>query len=122
MTRKRIVCAAARIERRGVGSKFEIRISKSFGKIRNPNFEIRNKFEGRKIEIRNNSNRKQKMVIRFSFSDFGFVSDFDIRISNFREDSSFPKDYITKNLNSSYVKGVSHSQPTRKLLPGMGVT
>ncbi len=45
------------------------------GKIRNPNIEIRNKFE---IQMFKNSKQKT-----FEFGRFGFVSNFGFRASNF---------------------------------------
>src|SRR6266436_501087 len=82
-------------------SKSEIRMAQNPKseslKIRNPNIEIRNKFQFSKSEIRNKyepkpprsivtetpgrHHRRARMYLEHS--DFEFVSDFDIRISDF---------------------------------------
>jgi len=48
----------------------------TISKIRNPNVEIRNNFKARKP-------KNEKPLVRISCSRFEFVSDFDIRISDF---------------------------------------
>ena len=53
--------------------------SSAGAQIRNPNFEIRNKFE---IRISKCGNVEQ-CYLRLQHWDFGFVSDFEIRISDF---------------------------------------
>jgi hypothetical protein len=50
--------------------------------IRNPKLEIRNKLEGSKRE--NRKKGRAKIPDLFHHSNFGFVSDFEIRISNFK--------------------------------------
>jgi sugar lactone lactonase YvrE len=51
-------------------------------KIRNPNIEIRNKFEYRKIQKQFRHIMSNFVSAIFRLSKFGFVSDFDIRISS----------------------------------------
>jgi len=46
--------------------------------IRNPKSEIRSK-----LEIRKSNTAVHILVFDFSYSNFGFVSNFDIRVSNF---------------------------------------
>jgi hypothetical protein len=48
-------------------------------KIRNTKYEIRNKYEERNPKVPNNHRR----VLNFVFRSFGFVSDFELRISYF---------------------------------------
>jgi hypothetical protein len=51
------------------------RINKLILEIRSTKFETRNNFQNHKFEF-------SKLVLSFGHSKFGFVSDFDIRISD----------------------------------------